>query len=151
MIRISPYKYWFFILLLSCGFASAQSFKNIAHVDSVSQSGFYAIRVTPELSSLVKTDFSDLRIADNKGNPIPYLLGTDIPMLDTGLFKPLKIQKNIVNDSGQNVLVIENSSHEKTDGFYIRMRNAAVSRTINLSGSNDGIKWYSIVENIDLE
>jgi len=151
MIRTSLYKYWSFFLLLSCGYASAQSFKNKAHIDSVAQSGFYAILVTPELSAHVKTDFNDLRIIDNKANPIPYLLGTDIPLLDTGLFKPLKIQKNIVNDSGQNVLVIENSLGDKTDGFYIRMRNAAVSRTINLSGSNDGIKWYSIVENVDLE
>jgi hypothetical protein len=151
MIRADLYRYLLFFLLLSCGYASAQSFKNKAQIDSVLQSRFYAIYVTPELSSLVKTDFSDLRITDKKGNPIPYLLGSDIPMLDTGLLKPLKIQKNIVNDSGQNVLVIENSPGEKTNGFYIRMRNTAVSRTINLSGSNDGIKWYSIVENVYLE
>jgi hypothetical protein len=151
MIRTSLYKYCLFFLLLPCEYASAQSYKNEAHIDSVNQSGFYAIDVTPELSSFVKTDFSDLRIIDNKGNPIPYLLGSDIPMLDTGLFKPLKILKNIVSDSGQNVLVIENSHDEKMEGFYIRMRNAAVSRTINLSGSNDGIKWYSIVENVNLE
>ena len=151
MIRTSLYKYYLFFMLLSCEYASAQSYKNEAHIDSVNQSGFYAIDVTPELSSFVKTDFSDLRIIDNKGNPIPYLLGSDIPMLDTGLFKPLKILKNIVSDSGQNVLVIENSHDEKMEGFYIRMRNAAVSRTINLSGSNDGINWYSIVENVNLE
>jgi hypothetical protein len=133
------------------GYAGAQSYKNKAHIDSIKQSGFYAINVTPELSSLIKIDFSDLRIMDNKGNPIPYLLENDIPILDSGFFESLKILKNIVNDSGQNVLIIENASGEKIDGFYIRMKNAAVSRTISLSGSDEESKWYSIVENLSLE
>jgi hypothetical protein len=151
MIRAGLYKYGLFFLVLFYGYAGAQSYKNKAKIDSVAQSGFYAIHVTPALSSLVKTDFSDLRIIDNKGNPIPYLLGSDIPMLDSALIKPLKILKNFVNDSSQSVIIIENFPDGKMDGFYIRMRNAAVSRTINLSGSNDAIKWYSIVENLDLE
>jgi hypothetical protein len=151
MIRANLSKYRLLFLVLFYGYASAQSFKNKAKIDSVAQSGFYAIHVTPALSSLVKTDFSDLRIIDNKGNPIPYLLGSDIPMLDSGLFMPLKILNNFVNDSGQSVIIIENSPDGKMDGFYIRMRNAAVSRTINLSGSNDAFKWYSVVENVDLE
>jgi hypothetical protein len=151
MIRANLSKYRLFLLVLFYGYASAQSYKNKAKIDSVSQSGFYAIHVTPALSSLVKTDFSDLRIIDNKGNPIPYLLGSDIPMLDSARFMPLKILKNFVSDSGQSILIIENIPDGKMDGFYIRMKNAAVSRTISLSGSNDAIKWYSIVENIDLE
>jgi hypothetical protein len=151
MIRTSLNKYWLFFLVFFYGYAGAQSYKNKAHIDSIKQSGFYAINVTPELSSLIKIDFSDLRIMDNKGNPIPYLLENDIPILDSGFFESLKILKNIVNDSGQNVLIIENASGEKIDGFYIRMKNAAVSRTISLSGSDEESKWYSIVENLSLE
>jgi hypothetical protein len=151
MIRASLYKYWVIVLVLLYGQVRAQSFKNKANIDSVIQSGFYAIQVNPQLSSLVRTDFSDLRIVDSKGTTIPYLLGSDIPMMDSDLFKPLKILKNFINDSGQSVLIIENAPDGKMDGFYIRLRNAAVSRTINLSGSNDAKKWYSIVENVDLE
>ncbi len=140
-----------FILILMVGFARGQSFQHTASIDSVAQSGFYAIHITPALSTLMKVDFSDLRITDNAGSPVPYLMATDISWKDSSQFAPLKIVENKVIDSGQTVLVVENSPSENLDAFYIRIKNAAVSRTINLSGSNDGIKWYSIIENVSFE
>jgi hypothetical protein len=143
---------WVLILMvLLFEHARAQNFRSRANLDSVSQSGFFAIPVTPALSAQVKTDFSDLRIFDEKGKAVPYLMSSEIPFLDSAAFKPLQIIKNILNDSGQTVLVIRNGQNEKTDGFYIRIRNAAVSRTMNLSGSNDNVKWYSIMENMGLD
>jgi hypothetical protein len=140
-----------FLFLIMTGYAHAQSFKNKAVIDSVTQSGFYAIEITPELSSLVATDFSDLRIFDQSGKPVPYLIGSHIPLMDSTLFHPLTILKNTENDSGQSVLLIANSGHAMIDAFYLRIQNAAVSRTISLSGSNDGLKWFSIIENLGLE
>jgi hypothetical protein len=124
----------------------------MANIDSVKQSGFYAINITPALSSLIKTNFSDLRIVDDAGNQIPYLLGSGLQAMDSALFKPLEIVQNILkDDSGNSVLVIENGRNEKIDGLFLQMRNAAVNRSLVLSGSNDSRKWYSIVENVNLE
>jgi hypothetical protein len=139
------------VLLLFCGHAGAQTFNYQARLDSVRQSGFYAFPITPSLSALVETDFRDLRIRDNIGNPVPYLVASNIPMLRPDLFKTLNIVQNTTTDSGQTMLIIENVTQEKMDGLYIRFKNAAVSRTINLSGSQDGEKWYAIIENISLE
>lgn len=139
------------LLMLITGCAHAQSFKNKAVIDSVGKSGFYAIEITPELSSLVATDFRDLRIFDQNEKPVPYLIGSHIPFMDSTLFQPLTILKNTVNDSGQSILLIANSSRVLIDAFYLRIQNAAVSRTISLSGSNDGMKWFSIIENLGLE
>jgi hypothetical protein len=141
----------YLVLLLFCGWANAQTFNYNGRLDSVRQSGFYAFRITPALSALVETDFRDLRIRDSMGNPVPYLIASNIPLLRPGSLETLDIVKNTKTDSGQSVLVVENIQQEKTDGLYIRFRNAAVSRTINLSGSQDGKKWYSIIENISLE
>jgi hypothetical protein len=150
MIQKSIYKYLFFVFLFISGFARAQ-FRNTAKIDSVKKPGFYTIDITPVLSSLVKTDFSDLRIVDEAGNQVPYLLGNSLPTMDTTRLRSLKIIQNILNDSGQSVLIIENGKDEKTDGLYLHIRNAAVSRTIAFSGSNDGKSWFSIIENVSLE
>jgi hypothetical protein len=143
---------WISILVLFlCVKAGAQTFNYSADLDSVQKSGFYAFSITPELSTMLKTDFRDLRIRDKTGNPVPWLAASNIPMLRPELLRALDIVQNSTTDSGQSVLIVRNDPKDKIDGFYIRFRNAAVSRTINLSGSHDGNKWYSIIENVSLE
>ena len=145
MIPQSIHKYPLFILILFSGFARAQ-FRNRAAIDSVKQSGFYAIKITPAVSSLIKTNFSDLRIVDGAGNQVPYLLESELQTMDSAHFKPLEIGQNILNDdSGHSVLVVENRRNERIDGLFLLMRNAAVNRSLGLSGNNDGKKWFSIV------
>jgi hypothetical protein len=138
-------------MLFLCGHAGAQTFNYRADLDSVQKSGFYAFNITPELSTMLKTDFRDLRISDKTGNPVPWLAAGNIPMLRPDLLRALDIVQNSTTDSGQSLLIVRNDPKDKIDGFYIRFRNAAVSRTINLSGSHDGNKWYSIIENVSLE
>jgi hypothetical protein len=100
---------------------------------------------------MLKTDFRDLRISDKMGNPVPWLAAGNLPVLRPELLKTLDIVQNSTTDSGRTVLIVRNDPKDQIDGFYIRFRNAAVSRTINLSGSHDGNKWYSIIENVSLE
>ena len=151
MMRKIQSKWIWIFLPLFCGTVRAQTFNYSADLDSVYQSGFYAFSITPELSSMLKTDFRDLRIRDKSGNPVPWLVASQIPMLRPDLLKTLDIVQNSTTDSGQTALIVRNDLKDKTDGFYMRFRNAAVSRTINLSGSYDGNKWYSIIENLGLE
>lgn len=151
MIRRIQSKWIWIFLLLCCGTARAQTFNYRADLDSVYQSGFYAFSITPELSSMLKTDFRDLRIRDKMGNPVPWLAASTLPVLRPGLLRSLNIVQNRTTDSGQSLLIVRNDLKDKINGFYIRFRNAAVSRTINLSGSHDGNKWYSIIENVSLE
>ncbi len=142
--------YWLILSVISTHL-QGQSFKYEAKIDPVSKAGFYAIYMTPALSSYVRTDFNDLRINDEKNNPVPWILGSNIPASNPDLFRPLKIITNEVIDSGKTMLIIENEPGAQTDAIYLRIKNAAVNRTINLSGSEDIHKWFSIEENISLE
>ena len=72
-------------------------------------------------------------------------------MKNPDFFKPLKINSYTLNDSGESVLILENIPVNKIDEFFLYLKNAAVSRTINLSGSENERDWYSIAENINLE
>jgi hypothetical protein len=151
MMRKTRSKSILICLLLFCGLAGAQSFEYRANLDSVQKSGFFAFNITPELSSMLKTDFRDLRINDKTEKPVPWLVASQILMLRPDFLKALDIVQNSTTDSGQSLLIVRNDSKDKINGIFIRFRNAAVSRTINLSGSYDGNKWYSIIENLSLE
>ncbi len=140
-----------FTLLAGFGEPKAQRFRYTADLDPVPVSGFYAIPVTPPLSSGVKTDFSDLRIKDDKGKPVPYLLESALPELYEERYQAMRIRTNAVDDSGNNVIIVDNSPGVRLDGFRLLFQNAAVSRTIDLAGSNDTARWFSIVENIGLQ
>src|SRR6266436_964943 len=121
MIRVKINRYWLIASVLFSGFTEAQTFQCKADLDSIHRSGFYTIYITPELSTKVKTDFSDLRITERGGNQVPFLVGSTITLMDSTQFKFLDIVKNTVNDSGQTVLIVANPRGENIDGFYVRM------------------------------
>src|ERR1700712_613954 len=108
MIRKILFKWFLLISILAGGNASAQVFHNRASIDAVGKSAFYKISITPSLSTYIKADFNDLRIIDNSGNSIPYLMGSNITWEDSVQFTPLRIVANKINDSGQTILIILN-------------------------------------------
>jgi hypothetical protein len=131
--------------------ANAQSFKYKASLEPAPISGFYAIPITPQLSSFVKPDFSDFRIVDEKGNFIPYIVKSSLPVITAADFVPLRICSNRQLDSGKNVIILEKNNYQQFSGFYLKIKNASVSRITSLSGSDDSIHWYAIIDNLSLQ
>jgi hypothetical protein len=148
--RIRNSLFGFIVVCFSCRL-QAQVFENKAAIGPTDKAGFYSITVTPDFSSYVQPDFSDLRLKDEKNNPVPYLLSSHLEVLKPDFFVPLKIINNTLTDSGETMLIIENNPVEKLEGFSLRIKNAAVSRTMNISGSDNLGDWFSIVENLSLE
>jgi hypothetical protein len=135
----------------------AQQFKYKAPLDIVTKTGFYQIRVSPELSSYVKTDFSDLRIADAAGKWVPHIIKPMLPFLAQNAFKEFPLLSNTITDSGKTVLVIENKGSNLMIGkaevksineIVLFIKNASVSRYASLSGSSDQQHWFIVAENI---
>lgn len=140
---------------LSTAVVMAQQFKYTAALDTVTKTVFYQVRITPELSSHVKTDFSDLRIVDEKGNWVPHILQTVLPFFSQSALKEFPIVSNQLNDSGKTVLVVENKGMGLRIGnkdvidiseILLFIKNTSVSRYAYLSGSNDQKNWYIVNE-----
>jgi hypothetical protein len=129
----------------------AQQFSEKAIFGTVSQTGFYAINITPELSAYAGKDFSDLRIVNEKGQFMAYLIRSKTPQFYGNTYNEFPILKNEVTDSGKSIIVIENKNQEKLFDIAVWIRNAAVSRKADISGSDDMIKWYTVAEGLDLE
>jgi hypothetical protein len=61
------------------------SFRYRAAIDTTAVTGFYAIRLSPELIARSKASLSDLRLRDAQGHFVPYVLTLRYPgMNDTG-------------------------------------------------------------------
>lgn len=145
------------VYCLSTAVVMAQQFKYTAALDTVTKTGFYQVRITPELSSHVKTDFPDLRIVDEKGNWVPHILQTVLPFFSQSALKEFPIVSNQLNDSGKTVLVVENKGMGLRIGnkdvidiseILLFIKNTSVSRYASLSGSNDQKNWYIVNEPI---
>lgn len=119
----------------------------------MAKTGFYTVNITPELSSYVKTDFSDLRVMDDKDKQVPYVIRSVTPpvYINSSTYAPLAILKNDIADSGKTILVIKDTGKLEASNLLLHIRNASVSRIANLSGSDDGKHWYSVIENISLQ
>jgi len=131
--------------------AEAQNYKNKADIELVDRTGFYSVAITPGVSRYLKTDFRDLRIVDEKGNAVPYIIKRSLPTIKPAEFKIFNIISNELADSGSSIMIIENSGKEKIADFYLKIKNASVSRKIDLNGSDDMRHWFSITENLMLE
>ncbi|MEO6232824.1 MAG: hypothetical protein ABJB11_06370 [Ferruginibacter sp.] len=135
------------VLLISCSL-SAQQFHFKSPLATVDTTGFYIINISPEISAYLKTDFSDIRIADAKGQWIPHIVKTNWESKKDNSAVQLTILQNTVTDSSENYLVVENSTGATINNLGLYLKNAAVNRTAFLSGSNNQRDWYIIDDNI---
>ncbi len=141
-----------FLVILLCGLNlnAQQSYKYQSTVKQVDSDGFYAINLLPDFISKCKSDFSDVRLNDAINKPVPYLFGSQLLIKDQKKFILFpEIKQNFQPDS-VTVFIAENKVGTSISQLYLKLRNTAVQRTVNLSGSDDLKNWYAIKENIRL-
>ncbi|WP_276503765.1 hypothetical protein [Terrimonas pollutisoli] len=137
---------WLLSLLLSIC-AQAQ-FRHSAVLDSVKEPGFYAIAVSPQLSTYIKTDLSDIRIADQKEQWAPHIIhypGQN-RVTEVLYFTLPVIKKENVNS--KTILIIRNPGNPPLSNLYLTLKNTAASRFAALSGSDDNKNWFSIADSL---
>lgn len=132
------------LLLLVTTVAKSQSFRHKAGLDTIPATGFYRISLDTALTYYLKTDFSDLRIADEKGHYIPYVIERNKTLNQITDWQALDITENIITDSGNSLLVLKNNLKDSLTYIRLVLKNAAVSRMASLSGSDDNKHWYII-------
>lgn len=131
-----------------CATAAAQNFSVKAKLEAVDKSGFYSINITPQLSSYITGDFRDLRIADNKEKFVAYIVRTTQPVFSARNYITLPVIKNALADSGRSELILQNNDARKISVIALILKNAAVSRTATINGSDDMDHWFTIDEDI---
>jgi hypothetical protein len=140
------------LFFVSIQTASAQkNFKYGAALQQVDSTGFYRINLQPALVAKAKADMSDIRIADAKGNFVPYIQAGSLPQKDQKSFVVFNtIASRLPTDTG-TTFIVENKTGLPLDRLWIKLQNTAVQRQVNLMGSDDLLQWFAIQENIPLQ
>ncbi|HXA02429.1 MAG TPA: hypothetical protein VNW99_10605, partial [Cytophagaceae bacterium] len=127
-------------------FSHAQEFRREASISAVEKEQYYKILLNPQVSSQLRSDYGDLRIYDQKGKEIPYLIQRSSVVVTENKFNKYKIQ-DYKKKKGGSELIIRNPEKSKIDNINVRIRNADVSKNMRLSGSDDNKSWYIIRQN----
>lgn len=136
------------LILLLCAVSAAapvtaQHFSWKSRLTPVTNTGFYTIPLSPELTALSQDHWRDLRLMDDKGKEIPYLLKQSEGHLSSAPFVSYDITHQEANDSLQYI-VIANAAKARIDHILLEMANADATRTLSVSGSNDQRVWYVV-------
>jgi hypothetical protein len=140
-------------LCIALGASAQKTFNYAAKVGPVDTPGFYSIALQPDLVAESKADLSDLRLIDDSGHFVPYVLAQgQPPWMDNSApyFAFPAVAARSAADSG-TTYVVKNIAPAPVNNLFIKLKNAAVERTLNLFGSDDLIHWYVIEENIAIQ
>jgi len=129
----------------------AHLFKYKAGIQQIDSSGVYRVELTPGFIAKTKDDLSDIRLIDNTGKNIAYVLSNKLTLdnpdsfiVFSGIAVDTKIDTSVI-------YIAENKNTLDISQLWIKLKNTDVDRTVNLSGSDDLKKWFAIKEDIPLE
>src|SRR5947199_5434318 len=144
MIRINLLAFY-----LLCSYISQGQSENIyANLQKVSHYDFYRIPITPELSSYSNVDFSDIRIYSNDNYQVSYYVTNNSEFSSSNYIEfPIILT---TTDSIETNLELKNPKGG-VNVLYVWEENTSAERSASLSGSRDGIHWYSINDHLQLE
>lgn len=128
-----------------------------AGIGEVKQSGFHKITITPALAAKSNANFSDIRIMDDSGKFVQYILQRDqtvfnkeelltIPLISTK--KNREANTQLVFDLGQDTIPFH---FQESYSFVLVMKKADAYRNASISGSRDMKQWYAISDKIILD
>jgi hypothetical protein len=126
----------------------AQEYLGEAPITSSGPKGFYRIKLTPELTTGMNQDCSNVRIFDPNGKEVQYMMDEAQRVLSSR-FMSYPIVLNTQTDNWSQV-VFENTGSQTMNHFLIRIKNAEVQKYGTLAGSDDQRQWYALKENFFL-
>jgi hypothetical protein len=135
------------IFLYISGYAQIEGYKYYTTLDSINQSGFYNIVLSPIVNAHLKTDYSDVRIVNTSGKWVPHALhvpNNEINKAALGFDLKYSTTKN----NKTNSIFIINENYRALNNIELSIRNTAAERYCTLSGSDNNKNWYIINDSI---
>lgn len=140
--KIQMKKIYSVLLVLLCSIGYSQNYK--AEIANVKQSGLSQITIDPKVRAFAKDDLRYFRILDKDNNQVPYAFVSQKRQSES--YSPFKIvSKNSIADS-ITTLVIQNEKRSKWSSLSLQIENTSLTKVYSISGSNDGIKWFGLVQ-----
>lgn len=126
-----------------------QNFAYKSKVNPVSNTNFYKITINADIAARSNATLQDLRLFDNEGTEIPYLLHKEQISQQEAYFKTFPFT---INTEGNKVnLIVENQQKLNINKLLFTMKNAEATRLVRISGSEDKVHWYVVKDSFNFE
>lgn len=143
---MNKYNSIFVALLWAC--CSLPAFSQFAYkgsIPEVSESGYYHILLNPDVLSYSAPGLHDVRIKDQAGKEVPYLLRTEQPRKEEIIFENFHLVGNeFSRKDSLNRVIIDNKNKEEIGRLCILVQAADVKKHIVVKGSEDMKNWYAV-------
>jgi hypothetical protein len=144
-----------FILLWICWTLPAWSqgtYPYRADIAKIDSSGVYKVELTPGfLSKSISKNLYDIRIADESGKFVAYTIVSNPSDKAKPVFVDFPEVKQNPNSDTVTYYIAENRDKIKVSQLWLKLKNTAVNRLADISGSDDLQHWFAIKENIQLQ
>lgn len=138
-----------FISVVYCASAQTEGNGYMAKIDTVHKSGYYNIALSKEMTLLLKTDYSDLRIVNND-KAIPFRLNPESDVMRETYLRKMKFTIG-QNDKDKTVIYASADAFVNiTYNLLLTLETIAAERKCSVSGSNDQQHWTTIRDNVQM-
>jgi hypothetical protein len=127
----------------------AQHFSNKAKVNPATDNAFYKININADVVAFCNNQLQDLRLFDNDGTEIPYLLNKEHLYEQHTTFSTYSF--NQTKDGHKDIIIVENKNRDSIGQFLFEMKNADASRLIRISGSDNKDNWFVVRDSFYFE
>jgi hypothetical protein len=134
------------LIMLSALPLHAQNFLFKSKIEAVPKNGFYKIILSSDINARCNNNLQDLRMMDNDGKEIPFLLKKESSYQQESDFNEYTILENSTMGDWQT-LIVENPYKTSIDKLLFEMKNAEADRMVRINGSDDKQKWFVVKDN----
>lgn len=141
---------WLLILVLGSTAGMGQTFRGEATLPDITADGFYRIAASPAICAHLNETFSNLRIYDQGQNEVPYIFEKESPAYYTTQFKPYEVVSKAQQKNCCTTLILRNNDSRPINNISLSIKNADVTKTATLLGSDDKRNWFALKERFTL-
>ncbi len=133
--------------LMVAGSLVAQDYHYQANIEENKEAGFCQVSLAPEVLGKLNSNYSDLRLIDEKGVEQPYFIDKEEFSVNKRVFKEYKLVEKVKWRGRATVLYVENTDTAMINNIQLQIKNFDVRKRLELAGSDDYQEWYTIKEN----
>src|SRR6186713_54850 len=132
-----------FLALVGMLSASAQHPHWHTTIGPVARTGQHLVLLPPEVVGRSQTSLHDIRILASDSTLVPYLARTEAPHMSEVRAVPFTMLRN-ERVGNRTVVEFEVPTGTLMDGFELGIRNAQVSKSARITGSDDRAHWFMV-------
>lgn len=136
----------FLVFTVVCISGSGQDFRGSAELPKVSADGFYRVMISPEMTTHLNENLTNIRIVDSNGTEVPYLMQVEKPMSHSLKFRAYEILEKTQTKNCCTTIILHNPSSDPINNISLSIKNAEVTKQATLLGSDNKTDWFALKE-----